>query len=797
MRFDRLLQEIHRRSVWQAAAVFLGASWAVLEAIDLFIERGLVPEWTFTAGLTLLFIGLPVVIATALVQRPPGDAAFGSGPDSAGLTPGSASDPPPPHSGASHAPVDTSTERGLPPATAGASGAHRRHLRRLLTWRNALVGGVGAFALLGLAAGGYMAMRTLGIGPVGTLVARDILSEREPIIVADFGGGAGDSLLAHTVSDALRVDLSQSPTITVVTDEAMVDALRRMGRDPDEALDDAAAIELAVREGIAAVVVGDVRAVGSGFVLTARLLDASTGETLVPARETARDSTALIAAIDALSETLRERIGEPLSSLRRTPPLERVSTTSLDALRKYSQALRAENIDGDNERADALLTEAIALDSTFAMAHRKLGVILNNQGRDPTRSRMALIHAFRHRDRLPERERYMAEASYHTTVTGERARASNAYEALLEIEPDNRGALNNLAVEKIRSGDYARATDLLERGLAAVDSVGLNEWYNLVMVNGVVRGWDAAEATLDEARSHLATNQGVSRIGIELAGSRADYALAAERTHAHAERFGAAARGDFEYNLGLIEAARGRLNEAERHMRESSDLALREEGIPYWAMGDLINVAAVDLYLRGRVDRALARVDTVLRRFPPESMPPLDRPYLELAQMHADAGAIADAKAELAAYERAVPRELQAGNREEYEETAAAIAMAEGRYDDAIASLRRLAPESGPRFEYDLDLARVYDAAGLPDSARAAYTRYLEFRGLGRVYLDWRFRANALERLAQLHEEAGNLQDAARYYAAFAEQWQDADSDLQPRVEAARRRLQQILATTG
>ncbi len=61
-----LFQEVHRRGLWQAAAAFLGMAWAVLEVMDLFTGRGLLPDWTFMGALVVLALGLPVVLATAL-----------------------------------------------------------------------------------------------------------------------------------------------------------------------------------------------------------------------------------------------------------------------------------------------------------------------------------------------------------------------------------------------------------------------------------------------------------------------------------------------------------------------------------------------------------------------------------------------------------------------------------------------------------------------------------------------------------------------------------------------------------
>src|SRR5207302_1830751 len=71
---------------------------------------------------------------------------------------------------------------------------------------------------------------------------------------------------------------------------------------------------------------------------------------------------------------LRERIGESLKTIRGSEPLERVTTASLDALRRYSQGVKAFD-GGENDRAAALLEEAVALDTGFAMAYRKLAVI--------------------------------------------------------------------------------------------------------------------------------------------------------------------------------------------------------------------------------------------------------------------------------------------------------------------------------------------------------------------------------------------------------------------------------------
>ena len=64
----RIIREIHERSLWQALAVYLGASYAVLEAAAYFRDEFGLPAWLPSVALVLLLIGLPIVIFTSLAR---------------------------------------------------------------------------------------------------------------------------------------------------------------------------------------------------------------------------------------------------------------------------------------------------------------------------------------------------------------------------------------------------------------------------------------------------------------------------------------------------------------------------------------------------------------------------------------------------------------------------------------------------------------------------------------------------------------------------------------------------------
>ncbi len=66
-----LVQEIHRRSMWQVLLIYVGGSWVVWEAIEGISSTAGLPDWVPGAALILILIGLPIVVATAFVHERP------------------------------------------------------------------------------------------------------------------------------------------------------------------------------------------------------------------------------------------------------------------------------------------------------------------------------------------------------------------------------------------------------------------------------------------------------------------------------------------------------------------------------------------------------------------------------------------------------------------------------------------------------------------------------------------------------------------------------------------------------
>src|SRR5881227_2512425 len=723
----------------RVATLFALAAVGVLSLVRLLVRVLGLPDWAFAGAVVLAAAALPFMLWTGAIER----------------------------------------------RRARAGAPH------WLTWRRALLSAASGFGLLGLVTATHAAMRQLGIGPVGTLMASGALAQRDRLVLADFENRTRDSTLGPSLTEALRVDLAQSGVIRLLDAAAVGQALTRMGRTPGTPLDPPLARDLAQREGAKAVVHGQIDPLGRGYVVSAELESAADGTALVSLRETAQDDGAIIAAVDRLSHKLRERIGESLKTIRASDPLEQVTTSSLEALRKYSQGVRASDA-GDMARAAPLLEQAIALDTTFAMAYRKLAVVLSNSGGAQSRIGVAATQAFRHRDRLTPFERDLAEAYYYSRVDYDPAKTEAAYRAALDHQPENGVALNNLSLLFNSARRFAEAESLAVRGLA----VAPNQWalYTNAAVAQIGQAKYAAAGrtvALMEQRSPTNPLRPFLRGFLALAQRHYDSAEVAARSLAETSRdptWESSAVG----TLAAINLVRGRLGAAEGQLRRAM-LFDEQRGVPGRSVDDAIAIAVMDVHYRNSPDAARREVEEALRRHPLATIPAEDRSYLGLAWLYADAGHPDRARQLLAEYEATVPEGVRRGQPFRYG-AAAQIAFAEGRIQDAIRGYRKWYDEDACSVCGLFPLGRAYERAGERDSALAVYERAVTTPGYLRAFEEDATLGPTYRRLGELYEERGQLDKARDYYGRFLDLWKDADPELQSIVRDVKQRLVKLSA---
>jgi tetratricopeptide (TPR) repeat protein len=688
-----------------------------------------------------------------------------------------------------------------PTAETRAESAASRHARRRT------VIGVATVALFALLVAGGLLARSLGVGPAW-LQRSGVLGERERILLADFRGPPSDTLLGAVMTEALRTDLGQSRAITLVSHDAVGSALQRMTRNPATRIDLSLARELATREGIKAVLDGEIQAVGTSYVLLARIVSADNGETLAALRETAANAEAVIPAIDRLSKALRAKAGESLRSVHAAPPLADVTTSSLPALRKYVQGYRAWHVDGDLSKGATLMEEAVALDSNFASAYAQLGTQLFNMQVNPGRMLAMKQKAFDLRDRLPEAERLEVTADYYVLTYGltrskaDHDKALAANEALLDLRPDSYNALNQLGILYTipKLGDNATSEKYFAKALA-LDSTQSFLFANLIRSQVNQGEWERARATIHAMGRRFPTHRSyhAARYRYAVAVGQLDSAEMIARELWNARRSGSAVRGEGAAKLAGVAMTRGKIAEAQRWLQEAVS-AYAEVGADDQVLTLRVRMAMNDAWFLGRRNRAREEADALSRRAL-DSAPPADRPYELLASLYAMLGQQKRASEVLERMDRdraALPRSTREFLRQPAE---GEIALAEKRYDDAV----RLFEQS---FYRDCvvcglpSLARAYDMMGKTDSAIAVYERYLSTPSAGRGFVDfWAvdplYRARTLKRLGELYEARGAKAKADSAYTRFVQLWEDADPALQPEVAEARRRLAALRTARG
>jgi hypothetical protein len=760
--------EMFRKALTIYAVAFVAVAILAKAAI---VGIGL-PDWVFPGALIVMALGLPLVLWTGYVQRVTRHAIT--------MTP-------------------TFTPGGTPSLTHGTMATMALKAAPHVSWYKTARGvtyAVGAFIVV-IAA--FMGMRAFGIGPFGSLIATGAFRERDRVIITDFAVSSGDAALGRVVADAIRAGLGDSRVITLETPAEIAAALQRMQQPGTAHLDLALARQVALREGVKAIVDGDVTLVGSSYIVAVRLVTADSGRELASYRGTASSSNAIINVADDLSRKLRAKAGESLRKVHGTPALAYASTSSLEALRKYSEGSRANDAERDYPKAVRLLREAVAIDSNFGEGWRKLSAAIGNtDGYAPSAADSAITRAYRLRDRMTERERDVVIGFYFSHSPGfDRAKAIATYERML-ARGDSGAATINLGLQYITRREYAKAEQLFRANIAAKPGDQL-AWLNLLFTLGEEGKLRERDSLLAVARARFPAASGVHEQAIEglmLAGLAADARKALDSARKAGDP---SAPSWATERLARLAAGDGRFRE-QRQLRQQTHVIDSTTGsavpLVFRTGSNLYN--AIEAGLPLAMD--LKAFDDALPQAKFESRPIVDRPYLYLADINARAGRVDRAKAWLArydavvrdtAYRRYVTPEMQMAQ--------AQVAMAEHRWKDAAVLIRQSdqAPD-GPSGACDyctpLELIKLFAAAGMADSALAAYDEYRRspMGSRPRQGPDDRLGAPLTEALAKMYDAKGDAANAARLYGEFAEAWKNADAELQPRVAAARERMKKL-----
>ncbi len=673
-----------------------------------------------------------------------------------------AADEPPPSpvsSGAVQVAMPSGT--AIPPSSAGMVAAPARSSSSAITvpaegtrrWMLA----VGAAVLVALVLAGTLFYRHRA----------QALTEKDSILLADFVNTTGDAVFDGTLKQALAVQLEQSPYLNVLPESRVREALRFMGRPADERVTGDVAHEICLRDGVKAMLTGSISSLGSHYVIDLNAINAQTGDSLARAQVEAESKEQVLKSLDQAASNLRGKLGESVASLQKfSAPLERATTSSLEALKEFSLG-QAAHQKQDDEAAIPHLKRAVELDPNFAMAYATLGVAYGNLTQQSLASDN-LKKAFDLKERASEREKFYISAHHYDEDTREVDKAVEIYEQwkktyprdtvpwdnlalryegigqhekalanaseAVRLDPKDSYAYQNLAEDFVRLNRYEEAKAVVEKAIAQGMNVDSSRFtlYEIAFIqhdeSGMQRQVDALRGKPYEAMILLFKGQAECSLG-KLRDSRQTFTQALNLAQSHDMReFAGIIRtlgATCETELGNMAAARQEVSDA---LTTSNDKAARDIG-------------AAALARAGDVGRAQKLVEELAKEFPADTI--LNRVDIPTTQALIELQRNNPEKA-IALLEAARPYELGAG-------PGAASYLPNYFRGEALLKAHEGAKGAA---EYQ----RILDHQGV-DPVNPFYT--LARLGLGRAY--------ALQ---------GDTQKAKTAYQDFFAAWKDADPNV-------------------
>jgi serine/threonine protein kinase/Tfp pilus assembly protein PilF len=316
---------------------------------------------------------------------------------------------------------------------------------RRLTWRT----GVSAAAVL-------VSLLTLtwwlSRGPA-------ILVEPDPVsvVIADFQNQTGDRALDRTLEPVLKLALESAGFITALDRDAI---RRNLGVRPPAQLDERAALEIAVKQGIHVVVSGAIAAQNNRYTVSIRAVRAVTGEEIMSDSDRATGKDKLLSVATRLAEGVREALGDDTSDDAKRFANEKLSAASLEVVGEYAKAMEALSR-SQNDEARNYFNNAVALDPKFGLAHAGLAISARNLDRHEE-ARKHAEEAVKHLDGMTEREQFRTQALYFY-ITNDYQACVKQYSDLVAKYKADAGARNNLALCQTYLRNIPQAIEQMQR----------------------------------------------------------------------------------------------------------------------------------------------------------------------------------------------------------------------------------------------------------------------------------------------------------------------------------------------
>jgi DNA-binding winged helix-turn-helix (wHTH) protein/tetratricopeptide (TPR) repeat protein len=336
--------------------------------------------------------------------------------------------------------------------------------------------------------------------------ARPVLTGTDVIVLAGFVNKTGDPIFNDSLDKALETKLAESPFLSLLPEAQVRETMRTMRHDPNEPVSEESGIEICKRQGLKAVVVPEIAAFGSSYLITLDAIDAGNHKSIARRQEEAGSKEQVIAALGKAGAQLRKQLGESLSSLEKyDTPLDLATTSSLEALQAYRKGQSLYR-GGKRHEAIPFFERAVELDPQFCSAFNMLGSAYHAID-DGQASRENFAKAFELKDRhLTQEENFQTTALYDSSITGNLEKETTVLVLYKETYPRSMFAYNMLGIAYAQQGRTEEALQNFNWAIAHSPVPSAQHYSNASQALMILGRFDDAKKMLDEWRQKGSLN---------------------------------------------------------------------------------------------------------------------------------------------------------------------------------------------------------------------------------------------------------------------------------------------------
>ncbi|HSG99207.1 MAG TPA: protein kinase, partial [candidate division Zixibacteria bacterium] len=302
---------------------------------------------------------------------------------------------------------------------------------------------------------------------------------------------ADDRQLGRIALSLLATDLADAGRLQIIDPQRISDALRKHGHDLAEINDPPVRQQILDEVRATLALQGTILQVTPRLILTASLVDAINDKTIALKRITGAEGENIFEIVDRLTDSLKLALSLPIDTAGVS--VSEKTTYSEEAYREYLRGMDLQ-LQFFDDRAQEHFERALAIDSTFAMAH--YGISLSRFVEQEYQSQH-IQSAVEHMSGTTRKNQYLIRARA-AALADDRAASFAIYDTLLQTYPDDKLALYFYGISLGRASEWRKTRDVFRR-VVAIDPKFADGYVRLGYAHYWLGEVDSSLALMDSA----------------------------------------------------------------------------------------------------------------------------------------------------------------------------------------------------------------------------------------------------------------------------------------------------------